>query len=64
MTATDDVPFADSLCHGCRFVRVVRSGKGTAFVMCKAPGLPKYGPQPVIACPCFAVKPPLAPGEK
>ncbi|MFT3692100.1 MAG: hypothetical protein QM831_03095 [Kofleriaceae bacterium] len=46
-------PFPDSLCHRCVWVRIVESGKGSTFVMCKEPTLPKYGPQPVRSCARF-----------
>lgn len=46
-------PFPDSLCHRCRFLRLVESGKGSVFLMCREPTLPKYGPQPVKACRGF-----------
>jgi hypothetical protein len=50
---TDEVPFPDSLCHRCAHLRVVRSGRGSTFLMCQEPSLPKYGPQPVRACRGF-----------
>ena len=46
-------PFPTSLCHRCRHVRLVTSGKGSTFLMCQEPSLPKYGPQPVLSCPKF-----------
>lgn len=46
-------PFPDSLCHRCRFLRLVESGKGSTFLMCLEPTLPKYGPQPVRQCRGF-----------
>jgi hypothetical protein len=46
--------FPESLCHRCAHVRLITSGKGSTFLMCKAPQLPKYPPQPVTACPAFA----------
>ncbi|CAN5889895.1 hypothetical protein BH11MYX3_BH11MYX3_14630 [soil metagenome] len=46
-------PFPDSLCHRCGFLRMVESGKGSVFLMCQEPTLPKYGPQPVRACRGF-----------
>ena len=46
-------PFPTSLCHQCTFVRVVTSGKGSTFLMCQEPSLPKYGPQPVRNCAKF-----------
>jgi len=56
------VPFPASLCHRCIHVRLVTSGKGSTFVLCRNPALPKYGPQPVRACQGFAAGPP-APDE-
>lgn len=50
------VPFADSLCHRCTFLRVVESAKGSVFLMCQEPTLPKYGPQPVKSCRGFVTK--------
>ena len=49
-------PFPDSLCHRCQFLRLVESGKGSVFLMCQEPTLPKYGPQPVKACRGFVAK--------
>jgi hypothetical protein len=48
-----DVPFAGSLCHRCVHLRLITSGKGSTFLMCQNPALPKYGPQPVWSCPGF-----------
>ena len=48
-----DVPFAESLCHRCLNLRVVRS-KTSTFLMCQEPSLPKYPRQPVVACPKFS----------
>ena len=45
--------FPDSLCHRCAHLRVVHSGRGSTFLMCREPSLPKYAPQPVRACPGF-----------
>jgi hypothetical protein len=45
-----DVPFAESLCHHCVHLRLVTSGKGSTFLMCQEPSLPKYPRQPVVAC--------------
>jgi hypothetical protein len=49
-------PFPESVCHRCRHVRLVESGKGSVFLMCREPSLPRYGPQPVRSCPAFAAK--------
>jgi hypothetical protein len=46
--------FPESLCHRCVHVRVITSGKGSTFLMCKEPQLPKYPAQPVKVCPAFA----------
>ncbi|MEO8550424.1 MAG: hypothetical protein ABI678_10635 [Kofleriaceae bacterium] len=51
------LPFPDSLCHRCAHLRVVESAKGSTFLMCQEPTLPKYGPQPVRSCPRFTAKP-------
>ena len=53
----DDRPFPDSLCHGCVHLRVVRSGRGSTFLMCQEPSLPKYAAQPVRACRGFTALP-------
>jgi hypothetical protein len=50
------LPFPDSLCHRCVHLRVIESGKGSVFLMCQEPTLPKYGPQPVRACRRFTPK--------
>ena len=47
---TSDVPFPDSLCHQCVHLRVIRSGRGSTFLLCQEPSLPRYGPQPVRTC--------------
>jgi hypothetical protein len=51
---TDETPFPDSLCHRCRHLRVVRSARGSAFLMCQEPSLPRYSAQPIRACRGFA----------
>ncbi len=47
-----------TLCLACVHVHVVRSAKGSSFLLClqsKAdPRFPKYPPQPVVVCPAFA----------
>jgi hypothetical protein len=48
-----EVPFAGSLCHRCEQLRLVHSGKGSTFLMCQDPTLPKYPRQPVVACVRF-----------
>ena len=52
---SEDPPFLDSLCHRCSWHRVVRTAR-SAFVLCGAPRLPKYPPQPVLTCPSFAAR--------
>jgi hypothetical protein len=51
---TDALPFPESLCHRCVHLRLVRSGKGSTFLMCQEPSLPKYTAQPVRVCRGFA----------
>ncbi len=46
-------PFPDSLCHRCRWVRRVESKRGSVFLACTEPSMPKYLPQPVRACAKF-----------
>ena len=48
--------FPDSLCHRCVHLRVITSGKGSEFLMCREPTLKKYPPQPVRTCTGFTVK--------
>lgn len=43
-------PFTESLCRQCRFLQVVTSGRGSTFLMCKAPRVERYPRQPVLAC--------------
>ncbi len=50
----DALPFADSLCHRCRFLRLGGNKRGSIFLQCTEPSLPKYPRQPVLACPGFA----------
>jgi len=54
----DDPPFPDSLCHRCRYLRIIRSARGSGFLMCQEPSLPKYTGQPVRACRGFAAPEP------
>jgi len=51
--AVDDVPFPDSLCRRCAHLKLVRSGRGSVFLMCLEPSRPKYPPQPVRLCRGF-----------
>jgi hypothetical protein len=50
------VPFADSLCQQCVHMRVVDSAKGSTFLLCREPSLPKYPPQPVRICVKFTAR--------
>jgi hypothetical protein len=45
-----DPPFPASLCHGCRHLRRTGNKRGSIFLQCTEPSLPKYPRQPVIAC--------------
>lgn len=55
---TDEPAFPESLCHRCVYLRVVRSGRGSTFLMCQEPSLPKYAVQPVLACRGFSLAEP------
>jgi hypothetical protein len=57
------VPFPDALCHRCVHLRLVTSGKGSQFLMCQEPTLPKYPPQPVRACSRFSANTPAGGGK-
>ena len=54
-----DLPIVlqQSLCSRCKQHRIIRSGKGSVFLLCEAgvadPRWPKYPPQPVQRCPKF-----------
>lgn len=49
----DEPPFPDSLCHRCRWLRLTGNKRGSIFLQCTEPSLPKYPRQPVKACPKF-----------
>jgi hypothetical protein len=53
----DDLPFVDSQCHRCTHLRIVRSDRGSVFLMCQEPTLPKYPAQPIRTCARFTPKP-------
>jgi hypothetical protein len=53
VTADRPPPFPDSICHRCRWHRMVWSAR-SGFIMCTNPELAKYPPQPVRACPGFS----------
>jgi hypothetical protein len=48
------LPFPDSLCRRCRFMRATGNKRGSIFLSCTEPSLPRYLPQPVRACRAFA----------
>jgi hypothetical protein len=51
----NDVPSDAGLCSDCCHVRVVRSGRGSVFLLCQRaasdPAFPRYPALPVRACP-------------
>jgi hypothetical protein len=49
-------PFPTSICHRCVHLRLITSGKGSVFLMCQEPSLPKYPPQPIVRCQLFRAK--------
>jgi hypothetical protein len=60
LPARDDIddapalPFPDSLCHRCRYLRTAGNRRGSVFLSCTEPSMPKYLPQPVVRCRAFA----------
>jgi hypothetical protein len=54
----DAPPFPDSLCHRCVHLRLNGNKRGSVFLSCLHPELPKYGPQPVRACRGFTSRDP------
>jgi hypothetical protein len=54
MDGPDPPPFPASLCHRCRWLRLTGNKRGSIFLQCTEPSLPKYPRQPVVACPGFA----------
>ena len=42
------------LCSACTHARAVESSRGSAFLRCDHPDLPRFPPMPVIACDGFA----------
>ena len=48
------LPFPDSLCRRCRFLRTTGNKRGSIFLSCTEPSMPKYLPQPVRTCRAFA----------
>src|SRR5207244_4092342 len=51
------LPFPTSLCHGCRHLRVVGNNRGSRFLRCGEPSLPRYPLQPVESCAGFTPRP-------
>jgi len=47
------LPFPDALCHRCRHLRLVGNRRGSVFLQCTEPALPKYPHQPVVRCDYF-----------
>lgn len=49
-----------SICSRCVSKRVIRSGKGSVFLLCQLgiadPSWPKYPPQPIRSCPKFCAE--------
>ncbi|MEM1008415.1 MAG: hypothetical protein AAGJ35_05365 [Myxococcota bacterium] len=44
--------FPESLCHGCRGLRVIQTKRQTTYLMCTLRAQ-RYFPQPVLACAFF-----------
>jgi hypothetical protein len=41
------------VCGACRHAAAVVSARGSAFLRCRHPRLPKYPPQPIVRCDGF-----------
>jgi hypothetical protein len=41
------------LCATCTYAKLIRSSRGSLFVMCTHPSLPKYQGQPILRCLYF-----------
>lgn len=55
MTSPPDAPpFPDSLCHRCVHLRLAGNKRGSIFLQCTEPSLPRYLPQPVRRCGKFS----------
>jgi len=52
------------ICARCGFARLVQSARGSVFLLCKNPGLPKYPRQPVSTCGGFKAAEPAEPTEE
>jgi hypothetical protein len=53
-------PDAAGLCHDCAHARVIRSAKGSEFLLCRLserdPNFPKYPRLPVLSCAGYKPK--------
>ena len=49
-----DLPFPESICHTCKHVRYTGNKRGSVFLMCDEPSMPRYLPQPVRSCRAYA----------
>jgi hypothetical protein len=58
-----DDAFTQSLCRGCRWLRLVAGARST-FYKCNHPELPRYPRQPVFVCRGFEAAPPAQSAEK
>ncbi|MCG8418188.1 MAG: hypothetical protein MJE77_09630 [Proteobacteria bacterium] len=47
------LPFPDSQCHSCHYLRLSHNKRGSIFLQCRHPDLPKYLPQPMNCCTAF-----------
>jgi hypothetical protein len=54
------IQLQQSVCSRCIEKRIVRTGKGSVFLLCQLgisnPSWPKYPPQPVRRCPKFCAE--------
>ncbi|MFN2321374.1 MAG: hypothetical protein ABR510_00250 [Trueperaceae bacterium] len=48
------------LCAACAHARAIASARGSVFLRCDHPDLPRYPAVPVIACDGFALRAPAA----
>ncbi len=60
MTEQDQIDLAKAarygLCGVCKCAELVRSSKGSHFVLCTEPALHKYQGQPVVRCDYFVAR--------
>jgi hypothetical protein len=50
------------LCATCAFAKVMTSDRGSTFLRCTHPDLPKYPRLPVLACDKYTAKGDIPPG--